>query len=560
MAQKLDGATTVASTMRIAAMAGIHVFATGGIGGVHRGAERSFDISADMMEFAESNVAVVTAGAKAILDLALTLETLETLGVPVVGYGTDDFPAFYSRASGHAVPMRCDTPEEVANLMKAKWSMGLKGGIVVANPIPAEHEIQITEIAPVIEKAVAEAAKQNISGKNVTPFLLAKAGGSYRRQVTESQHRAGQAQRPCRGRNRQGLCQMNTQRRGRKVETGPRAIVQLPWKQPQLTLEPSAILTDDHLEAIHNESLRVLEEIGMDVIYAEAREILADAGAIVLGDRVRIGRDIVEEALKTPPSEFVFHARNPEHSIRIGGKWIAFAPVGGPPNCSDLDRGRRPGKLEDSLNFMKLAQFFNCVHTAGGVSVDALDVHASIRHLHLTRNKMVFTDKVPFASSTGRHRLLDSIEIVRMARGISHDQLMLEPSTYTVINTNSPLKLDSPMAMGIIEMARLNQVCVVTPFTLAGAMAPITLAGALVQQNAEALAGLIAVATHQPRRPLCLWRLHLECGHEIRRSRLRHAGIHEGLHRRRATGQTLQAALPHQQHQCGQQRRRAIGL
>jgi pseudouridine-5'-phosphate glycosidase len=174
VARKLDGATTVASTMRIAAMAGIHVFATGGIGGVHRGAERSFDISADMMEFAESNVAVVTAGAKAILDLALTLETLETLGVPVVGYGTDDFPAFYSRQSGHAVPMRCDTAQEVANLMRSKWSIGLKGGIVVANPIPQSSEIIASEIAPVIEKAVAEAARQNISGKNVTPFLLAK--------------------------------------------------------------------------------------------------------------------------------------------------------------------------------------------------------------------------------------------------------------------------------------------------------------------------------------------------------------------------------------------------
>jgi pseudouridine-5'-phosphate glycosidase len=174
VARKLNGATTVASTMRIAAMAGIHVFATGGIGGVHRGAEKSFDISADMMEFGESNVAVVTAGAKAILDLALTLETLETLGVPVVGYGTDDFPAFYSRQSGHAVPMRCDTPQEVANLMATKWSMGLKGGIVVANPIPKSSEIIASEIAPVIDQAVAEAARQNISGKNVTPFLLAR--------------------------------------------------------------------------------------------------------------------------------------------------------------------------------------------------------------------------------------------------------------------------------------------------------------------------------------------------------------------------------------------------
>ncbi len=174
VARKLEGATTVASTMRIAALAGIHVFATGGIGGVHRGAERSFDISADMMEFAESNVAVVTAGAKAILDLALTLETLETLGVPVVGYGTHDFPAFYSRSSGHPVPMRCDTPEEVASLCQVKWGMGLKGGIVVANPIPEASEIIAAEIAPVIEQAVAEAARQGISGKNVTPFLLAR--------------------------------------------------------------------------------------------------------------------------------------------------------------------------------------------------------------------------------------------------------------------------------------------------------------------------------------------------------------------------------------------------
>ena len=192
------------------------------------------------------------------------------------------------------------------------------------------------------------------------------------------------------------------------MRPGPRAINQLPWKQPQLTLEPSRILSDDHLEAVHIESLRVLEEIGMDMIYAEAREILADAGAIVKGDRVRIGREIVAEALKTPPSEFTFHARNPEHSIRIGGKWIAFAPWAARQTVPTSTGAAGPAVLEDSSNFMKLAQFFNCVHTAGGASVDALDVHASIRHLHLTRNKMVFTDKVPFASSTGRHRLLDS--------------------------------------------------------------------------------------------------------------------------------------------------------
>lgn len=172
MARKATGATTVASTMRIAAMAGIAVFATGGIGGAHREADRTFDISNDLNEFAISNVAVVTAGAKAILDLPLTLEILETNGVPVVGFGTDEFPAFYSRASGLAVPMRLDTPDEVAEMMKAKWAMGLQGGIVVANPIPAADEIPSTEITPHIARALAEAREQGIAGKNVTPFLL----------------------------------------------------------------------------------------------------------------------------------------------------------------------------------------------------------------------------------------------------------------------------------------------------------------------------------------------------------------------------------------------------
>ena len=172
VSQKLNGATTVASTMRIAAMAKIAVFATGGMGGAHRGAEKTFDISADLPEFAQSNVAVVTAGAKAILDLALTLETLETLGVPVVGFGTDEFPAFYSRISGLKTPMHCNNAKEVAALMKAKWKMKLQGGLVVANPIPEAFEIPAAEISPIIEKAVAEANRQNISGKNLTPFLL----------------------------------------------------------------------------------------------------------------------------------------------------------------------------------------------------------------------------------------------------------------------------------------------------------------------------------------------------------------------------------------------------
>lgn len=291
------------------------------------------------------------------------------------------------------------------------------------------------------------------------------------------------------------------ERHGRRKGQASRPLAQLPWSQPRLTVEPTRLLSDDHIETIHQKSLQVLQEIGMDVLLPEARDIYAAAGATVDGERVRIGKEIVEEALKTPPAEFTFHARNPGHHIRIGGKWIVFAPVGGPPNCSDAERGRRPGTLEDNGNFVKLSQFFNCIHTAGGGSVDALDVHASIRHLHIMRNKIHFSDKVLFIVSTGRARLFDGMEMARMSRGISREQFLQEPSCYTVINTNSPLKLDNPMAMGIIEMARHNQICVCTPFTLAGAMAPITMAGAIVEQNAEALAGLTLSQLARPGAP-----------------------------------------------------------
>ena len=172
VSRHITGATTVASTMRIAAMAGISVFATGGMGGAHRGAERNFDISADLMEFAHSDVALVTAGAKAILDLALTLEILETQGVAVIGYQTDEFPAFYSRQSGHKVTQRADNPEQIASLLLSKRNIGIKNGIVVANPIPLEDEIPSVIIQPHIDKAIAEAAANGISGKDVTPYLL----------------------------------------------------------------------------------------------------------------------------------------------------------------------------------------------------------------------------------------------------------------------------------------------------------------------------------------------------------------------------------------------------
>ena len=174
VAKKQMGATTVAATMIIADMAGIKVFATGGIGGVHRGAQETFDISADLQELGKTNVAVVCAGAKSILDLGLTREYLETLGVPVLGYKTNSLPAFYTRESEHTVDYRQDSSEEIAQFLSAKWNMGLEGGVVIANPIPEEYAMDSDKIKNAVEQAVKESVEQNIVGKESTPFLLAR--------------------------------------------------------------------------------------------------------------------------------------------------------------------------------------------------------------------------------------------------------------------------------------------------------------------------------------------------------------------------------------------------
>ena len=172
IARKANGATTVASTMIFAEMAGISVFATGGIGGVHQGAETDFDISADLPELGRTNVAVVSAGPKAILDLPLTMDYLETHGVPVIGYGTDELPAFWSRQSGIAVTDRADTPEEIAAIMKTKWALGLTGGLMIANPVPEADEIKAEALSGIIAQALDNARDKGVSGKAITPFLL----------------------------------------------------------------------------------------------------------------------------------------------------------------------------------------------------------------------------------------------------------------------------------------------------------------------------------------------------------------------------------------------------
>ncbi|MBX0331726.1 pseudouridine-5'-phosphate glycosidase [Pontibacter sp. HSC-14F20] len=172
VSQRLDGATTVATTMRIAAMASIRVFVTGGTGGVHRGAETTLDISADLTEMGQTSVAVVSAGVKSILDIGLTLEYLETKGIPVVTIGQDAFPSFYSRQSGFASPLRLDSPREIADMLRIKWDLGLNGAVLIANPIPEKFEVPAPEMEWYITQALHAAAQQHIKGKAVTPFLL----------------------------------------------------------------------------------------------------------------------------------------------------------------------------------------------------------------------------------------------------------------------------------------------------------------------------------------------------------------------------------------------------
>jgi len=243
-----------------------------------------------------------------------------------------------------------------------------------------------------------------------------------------------------------------------------------------------SVVSADELESIHDASLSVLEEIGMDVLLPEARNIYRDAGAeLGEGTRVRFPRDLIMGAMAKAPATFTLHARNPEHDLHVGGDWMMFAQISSPPNCSDLDRGRRPGTQEDFRNFVKLTQTLNILHLFGGYPVEPVDIHPDIRHLECLRDFVVMADKPFHAYSLGWKRIHDGIEIARIGRGIDHAQLEREPSLITVINTSSPLRLDAPMAAGIIAMARVNQIVVLTPFTLAGAMAPARMNGVMMQ-------------------------------------------------------------------------------
>ena len=303
-----------------------------------------------------------------------------------------------------------------------------------------------------------------------------------------------QGQAPERGRGRSR----------RPARGGVSGLAQKPFRQPRGPAVPTSLLSADQIEAIHDASLTILEEIGMDFLHEGAKAILATAGARVDpgSDRVRFDRGMITEAITTCPSEYTLHARNPAHNIRFGGGWTAFGMIASAPNCTDTDRGRRPGNQQDFRDLVKLAQSFNIIHLTGGYPVEPVDIHASVRHLDCLSDFVKLTDKAFHCYSLGRERNLDAIEIARIGRGISAEQMEREPSLFSIINSSSPLRLDTPMLQGIIEMSSRNQIIVMTPFTLAGAMAPVTLAGALAQQNAEALAGIAFTQIVRPGAPV----------------------------------------------------------
>ena len=272
--------------------------------------------------------------------------------------------------------------------------------------------------------------------------------------------------------------------------------------QPRLRYRPMEVVSADELEAIHEASLTILEEIGMDFLDPESRDLLKAAGARVDGQRVRLDRGLVMERIATAPAEFTLHARNPVHDLHLGGDWVAFGSVGSAPNVADADRGRRIGNRRDYQDLIRLSQMIDVVHFLGGYPVEPVDIHASIRHLDAIHDSLVLLDKPIHAYSLGRQRNRDALEMVRLAHGLSEAELDARPSIFSIINSSSPLRLDTPMLQGILEFSARNQVICITPFTLAGAMAPVTVVGALAQQNAEALAGMVMTQVVRPGAPV----------------------------------------------------------
>jgi trimethylamine--corrinoid protein Co-methyltransferase len=300
-------------------------------------------------------------------------------------------------------------------------------------------------------------------------------------------------------------------RRGRKgrerrsAEAGVGgAIPQRPWAPLRNAYPKAALLSPDQVEDIHRAAVRILEEIGVRFLYDPAIEVFTKAGAIV--DRatrnVRIGRELIDQAVGSAPEYVTLTPRNPDRTVRFGGDLIVTTTVLGPPYCTDLDRGRRPGNLADFFNLVRLGQYFNIIHMISGSPVEAQDVPVPVRHLEQTLATLKLADKVPYVFCHSRKRVHDVLDMIAMARGEVRDALIERPGTFSIINTNSPLQYDAPMAMGVMELAHYNQPSIITPFSLAGATMPVTLAGSLAMSTAEMLAGLVLAQLVRPGAPV----------------------------------------------------------
>ena len=288
-------------------------------------------------------------------------------------------------------------------------------------------------------------------------------------------------------------------RAGAAERRGAAVIEQMPWRIPKNIDRPTEPLNDDGVQAIHEGAMRILEEIGIEILNAEALEIFREAGATINGENVRVGREWLMEMIAKAPSSFTITPRNEEREIVIGDGHIVFGNVSSPPSYWTMETGRKmTGTREMCADFIKLSQYFNCIHFCGGYPVEPQDIHASIRHLDVLYDKLTLTDKVVHTYSLGKERVEDAMEMVRIAGGLTDEEFEAKPRMYTNINSTSPLKHDEPMLDGWMRLARRNQGLVVTPFTLAGAMAPVTMSGAVAQSLAE---GLIAVALAQYIRP-----------------------------------------------------------
>ncbi len=300
----------------------------------------------------------------------------------------------------------------------------------------------------------------------------------------------------------------STRRRERRERKARREhasqVPRLPWRNLTNPYPPIEVLSADQIEAIHLASLRVLSEIGMKVLSGGARQRLAAAGAEVSNDdrMVRCDPAMVEEHMALAPSSFTIRARNPAKSINVGGNHLNFAPVGGPSFVSDLDRGRRAGTFEEMCDFLRVLQSLDIVHIGGVGSFEPLDLPAETRHLDRYYAAITLHDKIWGANMLGGYRAHDALEMHCIVHGIGYEDLPAHVVTMGNINTNSPRQLDGNMSDGLTELALAGQPVVVTPFTLLGAMAPTTIAGALTQQNAEALFGMMLCQIIRPGTPV----------------------------------------------------------